>query len=127
MFFRQCLDKHAKARDRGGTTSCIGDGTVAVTGEVRSVEGMPLSGCILTLRWIEGDRVVGSREIAEKFTENFIVAPGKDEYRAEVTCDGYARPYVRDGLISNVHKGSLADPYVLDVVINGQHTSEERQ
>ena len=73
--------------------ACMGDGTVFVTGQLRSETGMALQNCRLQLLAPSGTQIYDTSEIDPTgFSQDFVVAPREEEYPLAVSCTDH-EPY----------------------------------
>jgi len=73
--------------------ACMGDGTVFVTGQLRSETGMALKDCRIQLLAPSGLKIYDTSAIEPTgFSQDFVVAPSEEEYPLLVSCTGH-EPY----------------------------------
>jgi hypothetical protein len=70
-----------------GACSMIGDSGARILGVVE-VTSQATPSCDLKLFAEGGEVLVGSRRIAGKFEETFVIAPGQRHYYVTIDCDG---------------------------------------
>ena len=77
----------------GLACGCFGpeDGPLVLEGTVVDRDGKPIEGCNLALR--SDERAVSWREVKSRFSADFVIGPGTEEYYAEVVCPGHPTTY----------------------------------
>lgn len=80
------------------------DGVVVIDGEAESATGEVLEDCEALLFRADGYEL-GRRPIDADFSATFTVMPGKREYFAEITCEGYttfrSKPFTSEGVLGD--------------------------
>ena len=70
--------------------ACMGDGTVVVTGQLQSESGMALKGCNIQRLAPSGAKIYDTSAIEPAgFSQDFVVAPRKEEYPLLISCAGH--------------------------------------
>jgi len=77
------------------------DGVVDVEGIIVASEGRPIEKCTLTLYSDTTGRVVGRQKVGQQVRADFVVAPQKATYHAELSCPGYPMIYRSPAFESN--------------------------
>jgi hypothetical protein len=85
-----------------GVGAC--DGVVVIEGEAKSAADGALADCTALLFRADGHEL-DRRPIDPDFSATFTVMPGKREYYAEVTCEGYSayrsEPFTSEGRLGD--------------------------
>lgn len=80
------------------------DGVVVIEGEAESATGEVLDDCEALLFRADGYEL-DRRPIDADFSATFTVMPGKREYFAEITCEGYttfrSKPFTSEGVLGD--------------------------
>jgi hypothetical protein len=83
-------------------TAC--DGVVVIEGQAESATGRAIDDCEALLVRADGSEV-GRRPIDSDFSATFTVMPGKREYFAEITCEGFttfrSKPFTSEGVLGD--------------------------
>jgi hypothetical protein len=73
-----------------GVASCPSgptDASLPVRGEVVA-DGAVVGACTLELHTAKDDKLRRTQRVSRTFDTSFVVAPGKDRYYAQVSCEG---------------------------------------
>ena len=96
--------------------SCVGDGSMSITGSIVDNEEKPVGRCKLELWLADENRRFGGGIVEPNFREDFVISPYRTRYYVSIECPGYRTTFKSD-VFSSRGKTYAKKPLDLGTVV----------